>query len=51
MVRHKDAEGHFHLYSSKPTLLTTLLAGEYWLIYHTTGATLGAIRSPSAASC
>jgi len=27
--------------SSKPTLLATLLAGEYWVIYKVTGATLG----------
>ncbi len=30
-----------HLYSSKPPLLATLMAGEYWLIYKATGATLG----------
>ena len=30
-----------HLYSSKPPLLATLMAGEYWLINHVTGATLG----------
>ncbi len=30
-----------HLYSSKPTLLPTLMAGEYWLIHKATGATLG----------
>ena len=30
-----------HLYSSKPPLLATLMAGEYWLIYKLTGATLG----------
>jgi hypothetical protein len=41
MVQHKGADGKLHLYSSKPTLLTTLLAGEYWLIYHLTGASLG----------
>ncbi len=41
MVKHADSSGQTHLYSSKPTLLTTLLAGEYWLIYHITGATLG----------
>lgn len=29
-----------HLYSSKPPLLPTLIAGEYWLIYHMTGKTL-----------
>ncbi len=36
MVKHDG-----HLYSSKPPLLPTLLAGEYWLVYHVTGATLG----------
>jgi hypothetical protein len=30
-----------HLYSSKPPLLPTILAGEYWLIYQITGMTLG----------
>ncbi|HUY91287.1 MAG TPA: hypothetical protein VMV10_21290 [Pirellulales bacterium] len=30
-----------HLYSSKPPLLATLMAGEYWLIHKFTGATLG----------
>ncbi|MCL4194293.1 MAG: hypothetical protein KJZ87_21330, partial [Thermoguttaceae bacterium] len=30
-----------HLYSSKPTLLPTLLAAEYWVIYKVTGKTLG----------
>ena len=46
MVKHDDegrpapgvAEGH--LYSSKPPLLATLLAGPYWVIYKATGATL-----------
>jgi hypothetical protein len=49
MVAHDDAgngpaagsSASMHFYSSKPTLLTTILAGEYWLIYHFTGATLG----------
>lgn len=36
MVKHDG-----HLYSSKPTLLATLMAGEYWVIYRLTGATLG----------
>ncbi len=40
MVRHRGADGQWHLYSSKPTLLTTLLAGQYWLIHHATGASL-----------
>ena len=34
-----DGQGHF--YSSKPPLLPTLLAGEYWVIHRLTGATLG----------
>lgn len=41
MVQHRGRDGNLHLYSSKPPLLATLLAGEYWLIYHLTGATLG----------
>jgi hypothetical protein len=41
MVKHVGPDGKMHLYSSKPTLLTTLLAGEYWLINRMTGATLG----------
>ena len=36
MVKH---DGHF--YSSKPPLLSTLMAAEYWLIYHVTGKSLG----------
>lgn len=47
MVKH-DEEGRpapeadrGHLYSSKPPLLATLLAGPYWVIYKLTGATLG----------
>ena len=36
MVKHDG-----HLYSSKPPLLPTLMAGEYWLIHRLTGATLG----------
>lgn len=46
MVKHDD-EGRpapeadkGHLYSSKPPLLSTILAGPYWLINKTTGATL-----------
>lgn len=30
-----------HLYSSKPPLLATLMAGPYWVIHRLTGATLG----------
>jgi hypothetical protein len=40
MVRHRGGDGREHFYSSKPPLLATLLAGEYWLIQRTTGATL-----------
>jgi hypothetical protein len=40
LVRHRAADGREHYYSSKPTLLTTLLAGEYWLVKQATGATL-----------
>jgi hypothetical protein len=36
MVKHDG-----HLYSSKPPLLPTLLAGIYWIICHLTGMTLG----------
>jgi len=36
MVKHDG-----HLYSSKPPLLPTLMAGQYWLINRTTGMTLG----------
>ncbi len=41
MVRHRGLDGKEHYYSSKPTLLPTLLAGEYWVIRSLTGATLG----------
>lgn len=41
MVQHVGRDGQKHLYSSKPPLLATLLAGEYWLIHRITGATLG----------
>src|SRR5215208_996776 len=40
LVRHRGPDGYEHYYSSKPTLLTTLLAGEYWLLKTLTGATL-----------
>lgn len=36
MVKHNG-----HLYSSKPVLMATLMAGVYWPIYKITGATLG----------
>ncbi len=40
MVQHRGRDGQLHLYSSKPPLLMTLLAGEYWLIHQVTGMTL-----------
>jgi hypothetical protein len=40
MVQHRGRDGELHLYSSKPPILATLLAGEYWLIHRLTGATL-----------
>jgi len=40
MVQHRGRDGELHLYSSKPPLLATILAGEYWLINRFTGATL-----------
>ena len=30
MVQHRGRDGELHLYSSKPPLLSVLLAGEYW---------------------
>lgn len=41
MVQHRGRDGQKHLYSSKPPLLATLMAAPYWVIYHTTGMTLG----------
>lgn len=40
MVKHVGRDGQPHLYSSKPTLLPTLLAGEYWLLQKLTGLIL-----------
>lgn len=40
MVEHLGRDGKEHLYSSKPPLLATLIAGPYWLIHTLTGATL-----------
>jgi hypothetical protein len=40
MVQHRGRDGKLHLYSSKPPLLITLLAGEYWVIHKLTGMTL-----------
>jgi hypothetical protein len=41
MVKHADSDGFERLYSSKPPLLATLLAGPYWVIHRVTGWTLG----------
>jgi hypothetical protein len=41
MVRHRGPDDREHYYSSKPPLLPTLLAGQYWLIRAVTGANLG----------
>jgi hypothetical protein len=40
MVQHRGRDGELHLYSSKPPLLSVLLAGEYWLVRAVTGWTL-----------
>ena len=40
-VVHPDASGRLHLYSSKPPLLSVLLAGPYWLANRLTSWTLG----------
>jgi hypothetical protein len=40
LVRHRGHDGKEHYYSSKPPLLTVLLAGEYWLVKNVTGASL-----------
>ncbi|MCA9248127.1 MAG: hypothetical protein KDA42_13455 [Planctomycetales bacterium] len=37
MVKHKDHDGEPKLYSSKPALLTAMLAVPYWIIYQATG--------------
>jgi hypothetical protein len=41
MVQHRGRDGELHLYSSKPPLFATLVAGPYWLIHRATGWTLG----------
>ncbi len=41
MVKHRGRDGQPHLYSSKPALFPTLMAGEYWVIHKLTGWTLG----------
>jgi len=39
-VRHHGRDGSEHYYSSKPPLLPTLLASQYWLIKKTTGLSM-----------
>ena len=52
MVKHDGRDGQEHLYSSKPPLLATLMAGEYWLIYRAHRRDAGRrIPTRSAASC
>jgi hypothetical protein len=44
LVRHRGPDGREHYYSSKPTLLSTLLAGQYWLVKQLTGLSLSEPR-------
>jgi hypothetical protein len=39
-VRHIGADGRMHVYSSKPTLYPTMVAGVYWVIKKTTGMSI-----------
>ncbi len=41
IVRHKNADGEDRFYSSKPPLMATIIAGEYWILHKLTGWTLG----------
>lgn len=38
-VQHQGRDGKLHFYSSKPPLVPTMIAGQYWLIKMGTGAT------------
>jgi len=40
VVRHEGSDGQLHYYSSKPPLLATILAGEYWLVNRFSGTSL-----------
>lgn len=40
MVKHYGPDGQGHLYSSKPPLLATLVAGPYWVLYHGFGLSM-----------
>ena len=41
IVQHTGRDGEKHLYSSKPPLQATLIAGGYWVLHKLTGKTLG----------
>jgi hypothetical protein len=40
LVKHRGSDGREHYYSSKPPLLATIVAGEYWILQKLTGARL-----------
>ncbi len=40
IVQHRGHDGKPHMYSSKPPLLYTMLAAEYWVLHKITGKTL-----------
>ncbi|MCM2370070.1 hypothetical protein [Aporhodopirellula aestuarii] len=39
-VRHIGPDGRLHYYSSKPTLLTTMVAGVYYVVHNATGISM-----------
>jgi hypothetical protein len=39
-VKHRGRDGREHFYSSKPTLLATVMAGPYWIVKQVTGKSL-----------
>ncbi|MGY8768003.1 MAG: hypothetical protein ACKVH8_06145 [Pirellulales bacterium] len=39
-VYHLGPDGKRHFYSSKPTLMPTIMAGQYWVIKHTVGISI-----------
>jgi hypothetical protein len=41
LVKHKNSQGEPHLYSSKPPLMATMIAGQYWVLHKLTGWKLG----------
>lgn len=40
MVKHHGRDGKPHLYSSKPPLMATIIAGPYWVLYHGFGLSM-----------